>query len=281
MVHAHPDDEALFTGGILARYASEGAHVCLVTCTNGELGEIADVPELGTIEEIRPRLAEVRLAELAEACGALGLSDVRPLGYHDSGMAGTDGNLDPVAFINQDLTDVADRLVQVYREVRPQVVVTYNEFGFYGHPDHIRAHEAALRAIELSRDGSYRPDLGPAHAVSKLYFTAIPKSALRAFVAAATEWGAEHADASMTEEEAERIGTDDQLVTTAVDVSSFVSHKLRALRAHRTQLGTMAPFLAIPEEWLSVALATEHFVLVGQSNPGATESDLFEGLPEA
>jgi N-acetyl-1-D-myo-inositol-2-amino-2-deoxy-alpha-D-glucopyranoside deacetylase len=178
LVHAHPDDECLATGGTIARYAAEGARVVLVTCTNGEVGEIAEVPELGTVDEIRARLGEIRTAELREACRQLGDVDLRMLGYHDSGMEGTPENDDPGAFVNQDLDAAVERVVGIIRETAPDVVVTYNEIGFYGHPDHIRAHDVAVAAVEAAADAGYRPELGPAHRVAKLYYTAVPKSLL-------------------------------------------------------------------------------------------------------
>jgi N-acetyl-1-D-myo-inositol-2-amino-2-deoxy-alpha-D-glucopyranoside deacetylase len=278
-VHAHPDDESLGTGGTMARYSDEGAHVCLITCTNGEMGEIADVPDLGDPREIRPRLGEVRKAELAEACRRLGGVDLRMLGFRDSGMDGTDANADPNAFINQDLDAPAKMIVAILRELRPQVVATYNEFGFYGHPDHIRAHEAALRAVELAADGSYLPDAGEPHEVAKVYYTAVPRSLLEGGRGLAEQMGVEP-DSFFTEEDIARIATSDEIVTTAIDVSRYVDRKMHALEAHRTQLGTTQAFLQIPAEWRAVALGTEHYVLARSrgSRVDGTEADLFEGV---
>jgi len=175
-VHAHPDDEALQTGGTMARYAAEGAHVCLITCTNGEVGEIADIPGLGTVEEIRPRLGEIRREELVEACRRLGDIDLRMLGFHDSGMDGTPENDAEHAFVRQDFDGVTARIVEVLEDVRPQVLVTYNEYGGYGHPDHIRAHLAGIEAA--ARCG-----------VEKVYYTAFPKSLIRMARDMASELG--------------------------------------------------------------------------------------------
>jgi N-acetyl-1-D-myo-inositol-2-amino-2-deoxy-alpha-D-glucopyranoside deacetylase len=277
-VHAHPDDEALGTGGTIARYCAEGARVCLVTCTNGEIGEIADVPALGDPEQIRPRLGEVRVAELIEACEQLGDVDLRLLGFRDSGMAGTPANGDPRAFINQDPEGVVRKIVSITREVRPQVLVTYNEIGFYGHPDHIRAHEAALMAAEAAGDPALWPELGEAHEVAKIYFTAVPKSLLLAGRELAENMGLT-ADDFFSEEEVARVATDDALVTTAVDVSSFIEQKWKAMEAHRTQRGTTGPFLSIPEEYRTLAFGTEHYVLARSSVPaGGIEDDLFAGI---
>ena len=268
-VHAHPDDEALSTGGTIARYATEGAHVCLVTCTNGELGEIAEVPDLGPVDEIRPRLGEIRVGELKEACRRLGDVDLRMLGYHDSGMEGTPANDDPTAFINQDIDEPVRKLAGILREIRPQVLVTYNDYGFYGHPDHIRAHEVAMRAVDAAAGG---------HRVSKVFFTALPKSLMRTAVAMWREFGFE--DDFFSDEDIERIGTPDAEITAVVDVSEFVDRKFAALEAHRTQLGTIAPFLQIPQDIRAMAMGAEHYVLARSELPRSphVQSDLFEGL---
>jgi N-acetyl-1-D-myo-inositol-2-amino-2-deoxy-alpha-D-glucopyranoside deacetylase len=267
VVHAHPDDECMTTGGILAKYAAEGTHVCLVCCTNGELGEIAEMPGL-VPDDVKPRLAQVRLEELAEACATLGVEDVRTLGYHDSGMAGMPENDLPEAFINQDLDEPAARIAEIIRHVRPQVAVTYNEFGFYGHPDHIRAHLATLRAIAQAAD----PEAalaGEPWKVQKRYYTAIPMSALRAV--------AEHAGEEVVDTDAiDSIGTPDELVTTTIDCSPYIDRKVRALEAHRTQFGTTRVFLEMPNREL--ILGTEFFVLVEPPSPGLQESDLFQGV---
>ncbi len=280
LVHAHPDDEAIGTGGAIARYSDEGAHVCLITCTNGELGEVAEVPELGPVEELRGRLGEVRREELEEACRILGKVDLRMLGFHDSGMDGTPENEDPKVFVNQRIEVAVELIVPILREVRPQVLVTYNEYGFYGHPDHIRAHEAALAAIDAAADVAYGPEFGPPHSVSKVYYTAWPKSLLYTARDMASELGWDNPDDSFTEEEIERIGTDDGLVTTALDVSEHVERKIEALRAHRTQLGTTQWALDMPEQFRVMAFGIEHFVLARSSvaRTDGTETDLFEGI---
>jgi LmbE family N-acetylglucosaminyl deacetylase len=261
LVHAHPDDEALGTGGTIAKYASEGAHVCLITCTNGEVGEIADLPELGTVEEIRPRLGEIRRQELEVAVGELGDVDLRMLGYHDSGMEGTPENDAPIAFVNQNFDEIVERIAGILRELGPHVLITYNEYGLYGHPDHIRAHAAAVRAAEIV-------------GVPKVYYTAYPKSLMRMARELAASVGIEF----FSEEDIERIGTDDADVTTVIDCAAFVPHKFRALEAHRTQLGTTEMFLQIPEEFRT-GLGHEHYVLARSSvaRPEGIETDLFEG----
>ncbi len=170
LVHAHPDDESIGTGATMARYAAQGARVTLVTCTLGELGEIIP-PSLAHLAAAREdRLGPYRIGELDAACAALGVTDHRFLGgpgrWRDSGMMGTAGNDDPRCFWRADLDEAARALLDVIAEVRPQVLVTYDANGYYGHPDHIQAHRVAWRACELAC-----PD-GPA----KFYATAAPDS---------------------------------------------------------------------------------------------------------
>lgn len=270
-VHAHPDDECLSTGGTIARYADEGARVVLVTCTNGEVGEIADVPDLGTVEEIRERLGEIRAEELRAACRELGDVDIRMLGYHDSGMDGTPENDDPRAFIRQDPAEAVARVAAIIRETKADVLVTYNEYGFYGHPDHIRAHEVAMRALDAALDGSN------GHRVPKVYYTAVPKSLLAAGRDMAEGLG-QAPDDFFTLADIERIGTDDDAVTTWIDVSRYVPNKFRALEAHKTQRGTTEQFLRIPEDIRALAMGFEHYVRVRGDGPDGRETDFFEGL---
>jgi N-acetyl-1-D-myo-inositol-2-amino-2-deoxy-alpha-D-glucopyranoside deacetylase len=168
LVHAHPDDESIYTGATMARYAAEGAQVTLVTCTLGELGEIIPPSLAHLAAEKEDRLGEYRIGELDAACAALGVTDHRFLGgpgrWRDSGMMGTEGNDDPRCFWRADVDTAARALLEVIGEVRPQVLVTYDANGAYGHPDHIQAHRVAWRAFELAG-----PD-GP----QKFYATAVP-----------------------------------------------------------------------------------------------------------
>src|SRR5438105_1430607 len=160
-VHAHPDDECIGTGGILARYAAEGVRTILVTCTDGAVGEISD-SSLATPEN----LVEVRAGELDESVRILGVSRLCKLGYRDSGMAGTADNNHPAAFLQCDFSEAVERVVRVVREERPQVLVTYDENGGYGHPDHIRAHQVAVAAFEAAADQGQFTEAGPAWSVS-------------------------------------------------------------------------------------------------------------------
>ena len=264
-VHAHPDDEALGTGGTIAKYASEGARVCLITCTNGEVGEVAEVPELGTVEEITARLGDVRRDELEAAVRELGDVDLRMLGYHDSGMDGTASNDAPIAFINQELDEVVERIVAIVREVGAHVLVTYDAYGLYGHPDHIRAHDAAMRAAEIA-------------GVAKVYHIAFPRSLMFAGRELAESIGIP-GDEFFTADDIERIGVDDAEITSVIDCAAFIPHKFRALEAHRTQFGTTQMFLQMPEEFRA-GFADEHYILVRSSVPRSdrVETDLFEGL---
>ena len=182
LVHAHPDDESISTGATMARYAAEGAQVTLVTCTLGELGEIIPPSLAYLAAEKEDRLGEYRIGELAAACAALGVTDHRFLGgpgrWRDSGMMGAEGNDDPRCFWRADVDQAARALLDVIGEVRPQVLLTYDARGAYGHPDHIQAHRVAWRAFELA--GADAPE--------KFYATATPPSGLATTEIEAGAW---------------------------------------------------------------------------------------------
>src|SRR3954452_7396957 len=183
LVHAHPDDETINNGATMARYVAEEAQVTLLTCTLGEEGEIL-VPELEQLAaDQADQLGGYRIWELRAAMAALGVTDIRFLGgagrYRDSGMMGTPANEHPRAFWNADLDDAVAHAVAVVRDVRPQVVVTYDENGGYGHPDHIQAHRVAMAAVDAAADPAYRPDLGEAWTTSKVYWNCLPRSVLQ------------------------------------------------------------------------------------------------------
>src|SRR3712207_2858791 len=182
-VHAHPDDETINNGATMARYVDEGVSVTLLTCTLGEEGEVL-VPELAQLAaDQADQLGGYRIGELRAAMAALGVTDARFLGgagrFRDSGMMGTPANQHARAFWNADLDEAVAHAVAVVREVRPQVVVTYDENGGYGHPDHIQAHRVAMRAVDAGADPAYRPDLGDAWDVAKGYWCSVPRSVLR------------------------------------------------------------------------------------------------------
>jgi mycothiol conjugate amidase Mca len=272
-VHAHPDDECLGTGGILARYAAEGVRTVLVTCTDGAVGEISD-PALATPEN----LVEVRARELDKAVGILHVSRLVKLGYRDSGMAGTADNNHPASFHLASLDEAVERVVRVIREEQPQVIVTYDERGGYGHPDHIRAHQVAVAAFEASGKPDRFADAGPIWSPAKLYYAVVPRSALRRFAERLRGAGLEvpfQREAQAGEEAPFAVA--DERVTTTVDVSTYVSTKRAALEAHRTQMGTEQFFMRLPPELVAEVFSHETFERV--SGPGETpETDLFAGL---
>jgi len=275
-VHAHPDDECIPTGGILARYAAEGARTVLVTCTGGEVGEISD-PALAS----PANLAEVRARELAESVRILRIARAVQLGYRDSGMAGTADNDNDASFHRADLEEATGRVVRVMREERPDVVVTYDENGGYGHPDHIKAHQVAVAAFHAAGDPSRFPDAGPAWAPAKLYYAVFPRAAMTRFVERLKQAGIDAPFGPPEgEEERPRMGVDDARVTTVIDVSAYLAQKRAALAAHRTQMGPESFFMRLPLELYGELASREHFQLVA-GPAGAEEDDLFAGLQRA
>ena len=277
-VHAHPDDECFGTGGILARYAAEGVRTVLVTCTDGAVGEISD-PALATPDN----LAEVRSAELDESVRILKVSRLVKLGYRDSGMAGTADNDHPASFNQADIDEAVERVVKVMRAEQPQVVVTYDERGGYGHPDHIRAHQVAVAAFEASGDATRFPAAGAAWAPAKLYYSVFPRSAMLRFVerlrAAGIEPPFARATAAPAAEGADPpFGVDDDKVTTTVDVSAYIVVKRAALESHRTQMGPEQFIMQLPPDLFAEAFGRESFQRVAGSGP-TPEADLFGDLP--
>lgn len=276
-VHAHPDDEVIMTGGVLARAADEGVRTAVVTATGGELGEI--VGEGMDPDEIRPRLAEVRRDELAASLSILGAGEPRYLGYRDSGMMGTQGNDDPGCFWQAPFDEAVGRLVAEIRRFRPDVLVTYDPFGGYGHPDHIQTHRVALVAAEACAVGGLYPDTGDPWAVVKLYLATIPRS----FVALANAELPRHGLPSPFGEETDpdrlQIGTPDDEVTTVVDVLPWFERKWAALLAHTSQIGPGSFFLDMPQELREGAFARECFVRQrSRAGVPGVEDDLFTGL---
>ena len=285
LVHAHPDDETIATGAVMAKYAAEGAAVTLVTCTLGEEGEIL-LPELSHLAaDQEDGLGSHRQDELAEAMSALGVSDWRLLGgagrYRDSGMIGTPPNERADCFWRADLLQAATDLVGVIRETRPQVVVTYDDFGGYGHPDHIQAHRVTHYAIALAESPTFRPDLGPAWSVAKAYWTAFPRSVIVAGIDALKAQGVEDEFTAMDPNDLP-FACDDALVTTAVDATAFLDRKMDALRAHRTQVNVEGGFFALSNNLGSEAFGVEYFRLArgerGELDAAGRETDLFAGL---
>jgi N-acetyl-1-D-myo-inositol-2-amino-2-deoxy-alpha-D-glucopyranoside deacetylase len=244
LVHAHPDDESIGTGATIARYAAEGAQVTLVTCTRGELGEVIP-PELGYLAGDGDRLAEHRITELAAACAALGIADQRFLGgpgrWRDSGMMGLPDNDSPDCFWQADVATAAAELATVIREVRPQVLVTYDENGFYGHPDHIQAHRVSVAAMAMASD----PGQAQPWRVAKFYVTAMPRSVA----------------------EAEGVAyfvpfVPDAQVTTEIDGTAYLAAKTAAMHAHATQIVVDGSRFALSSGRWQPLLGTEFYTLL-------------------
>jgi len=261
LVHAHPDDESIGTGATIARYAAEGARVTLVTCTLGELGEVIPQELAHLAADRDDRLGAYRITELAAACAALGLADHRFLGgpgrWRDSGMMGLRANDDPGSFWRADLTQAAAELALVIREVRPQVLVTYDANGGYGHPDHIQAHRVAREGVRLAA-GSADLGAGPWQ-VAKFYATAVPQSVAAA--AGLPYW------------------VPDEQVTTEIDGGAYLAAKTAALRAHATQIVVDGDRFALSDgRWQPISGREFYTLLAGVPGPGTPEHDLFAGL---
>jgi|TARA_B100001094_G_scaffold332383_1_gene404203 N-acetyl-1-D-myo-inositol-2-amino-2-deoxy-alpha-D-glucopyranoside deacetylase len=285
LVHAHPDDETIGTGAVMAKYVTEGVQVTLVTCTLGEEGEVL-VPALQHLAADQDdALGEHRIGELADATAILGVSDHRFLGgagkYRDSGMMGVPSNDRDDCFWRADLLAAACDLVQVIRDVRPQVVVTYDDFGGYGHPDHIQAHRVTHYAVALAESPSFRPDLGAAWSASKVYWTAFPRSVIREGIMTLREVDSDNEFAAMDPDDLP-FACDDELITTAVDATEFLDTKMSALAAHKTQVSVDGGFFALSNNLGSQAMGTEYFRLVRGTLVPATregrETDLFAGI---
>jgi N-acetyl-1-D-myo-inositol-2-amino-2-deoxy-alpha-D-glucopyranoside deacetylase len=287
LVHAHPDDETINNGATMARYIAEGASVTLLTCTLGEEGEVL-VPELAQLAaDQADQLGGYRIGELRAAMSALGVTDIRFLGgagrYRDSGMMGTSGNGHPRAFWNADLDEAVAHAVAVVREVRPQVLVTYDENGGYGHPDHIQAHRVAMAAVEAAADAGYRPELGPSWEIAKVYWCCVPRTVLQRGIDALAEAGESFFE-GVTDAADLPFAVDDADVTAAVDGRAHVARKDAAMRAYPTQILVDGPFFALSNNLGQEVLAVEYYRLVkGRRGPvgsGAEgwEDDLFAGV---
>ena len=278
-VHAHCDDETITMGGTLAVYSDRGVQTCVVCCTDGKLATIVDpnMPE----ETTRPRLAEIREAELREACRILKVDEVEFLRYGDSGMAGAPTNQLPDAFWMAPMNEAVGKVVTQIRRFRPHVVVTYDGNGGYGHPDHVQTHRATLLAVEAARLVPMYKDAGEPWRVEKLYYTAFPRSQFDRMVAMAKEAGVEPPFGDTSPDEMEFL-TPDAEVTTSIDCVSVIGRKRDALRAHRSQISEDWPQLSMPDEVLQ-QFADEYFQLVISRKPAVIpETDLFAGItPQA
>ena len=302
-VHAHPDDETIGTGGTMARAVRDGHRVVLVTCTRGEMGEIV-VPEMDTPENHR-RLGEIRMVELERAMGALGLTEWENLGYRDSDMMGRPGNRDARCFWQADIDEAIGRLVFLVRTYQPDAMTTYNDFGGYGHPDHIRTHLVAVGAFARAGSTAWYPEqLAPEHGgtgatveegglapwtPAKLYEQAIPASVRQAMaermeaLGEQSFWsppkGATPDELTEWEMQSARMLVPDEMITTWVDVADVLDQRWDAIKAHVTQISDENPFVRFGKEAWAEFWHREAFVRRETRVPApAHETDLFEGL---
>ncbi len=273
--HAHPDDEVISTGGTLSRYAEAGEQVVVVTATDGAEGEIHNYDDP---DSIRPRLAEVRADEVKAALEVLGVPNHAFLGYRDSGMMGTDANLHPDCFWQADFMEATGRLMRQIRKYRPEVLVIYDPFGGYGHPDHINVHRIGLAAFYAAGDLGRFPleDGEELWEPSKLYWTTWPRSRVVRFAELRLAMG------RATEEDLERArtsGTPDEYIDAWIDVRDRVDLKERALRAHRSQIPDDWFLLMVPDEARPEVMGRESFVRAfSRVEVPEREDDLFTGL---
>jgi LmbE family N-acetylglucosaminyl deacetylase len=292
-IHAHPDDESIGCGGTMAKVVAAGRRVVLVTCTRGELGEIV-VEELDTPDNHR-RLGELRANELERAMGKLGVTEWENLGYRDSDMMGRVGNLDPRSFWRADLDEAAGRLVWLMRRYQPDVVTTYNEYGGYGHPDHIRVHDVAVRAFPRAGDPAWYPEqlndggLEP-WAPSKLYEQAYPASFFEAMNAYYERTGqpnpwappddATPEQLAELEAEAAKMLVPDETITTWIDISGEpLERKWAAIHEHVTQIAADFPMVAFGLDGWRELWSREAFILrESRVETAIPEDDLFSGI---
>ncbi|MDQ3304730.1 MAG: mycothiol conjugate amidase Mca [Actinomycetota bacterium] len=274
-VHAHPDDEASKGAATVARARADGVRSVLVCCTGGEQGEILN-PAMDT-PEVRERLAEVRMEELADSMAVIGYDDLVLLGYRDSGMAGDPANDDPRCFARADHDEAVGRLVRAIREHRPQVLVIYgDDQRGYPHPDHLRVHEIGVAAFEAAGDPQAFPDAGDPWQPLKLYYTVWSKARI---LAAHERFLALGLESPFTDEWFERPDQDDR-ITTSVDISDFADVRPRALLAHRTQVDPDSTmwFGLPPEEDRTVHPYDEYVLARCLVESPLPEDDLFAGV---
>jgi LmbE family N-acetylglucosaminyl deacetylase len=250
-IFAHPDDETL-CAGTLTRYAAEGARVGLVCATRGEVGEISD-PALATPET----LPHVRDGELHCATKALGIDEPIFLGYRDSGMAGTSENEHPDAFVNADADEVTGKLVRIIRERKPDVVVTFDETGGYGHPDHIAIWRHTHTAVEAAADATRYTDAGEPWQVGRIAYAVFPRSTFTRMREILVERGE---DTSELDEFVKRgIGFPDERIHAVIDVSAFVDQKFAAIGCHKTQFSGDTFFSRVGEDEMRRMMSREYF----------------------
>jgi len=278
LVHAHPDDETINNGVTMAKYAASGAQVTLVTCTRGEEGEVL-VTELANLASDKDdKLGEHREVELKDAMAQLGISDFRFLGapnkkWRDSGMMGTTQNERGDVFWQADLDEASYELVKIILEIKPQVLITYDEFGGYGHPDHIKAHRVAMRATELAAEQGWQ--------ISKIYWNTMPRSVIQMGIEKMKEVGSDFFGAESAEDLP--FAKPDELVTTVVNAPEYVPQKLEAMKAHATQISVDGPFFALSNNLGLSVWGDEYYTLVkGEKaapfDSNGRELDIFAGV---
>jgi N-acetyl-1-D-myo-inositol-2-amino-2-deoxy-alpha-D-glucopyranoside deacetylase len=274
-VHAHPDDETINNGSTMALYAVLGAQITLITCTRGEEGEVL-IPDLAHLAAHETdALGDHRVEELAQAMAELGVTDHRFLGegvkrYRDSGMMGTDANNRPDTFWSADFDEATQSLVSVIDEVKPHVLITYDEFGGYGHPDHIQAHRVAMAAAERA-----------AWNIPKIYWNVIPKSVIAAGIEKMKALGSDFFGAESVDDLP--FAKDDSFVHACIDGSDYVHQKMDAMRAHGTQIAVDGPFFSLSNNLGLEIWGNEYYTLVqgekaGELDAQGYERDLFAGI---
>ena len=278
LVHAHPDDETINNGVTMAKYAAAGAQVTLVTCTRGEEGEVL-VNELANLASDKDdKLGEHREIELKDAMDELGIKDFRFLGapskkWRDSGMMGTPANDRDDVFWQADLDEASIELVKIILEIKPQVLITYDEFGGYGHPDHIKAHRVAMRAAELAANQGWQ--------VSKIYWNTMPRSVIQMGIEKMKEVGSDFFGAESADDLP--FAKPDELVSTVVNAPEYVPAKLAAMKAHATQISVDGPFFALSNNLGLSVWGDEYYTLVkGEKaapfDANGRELDIFAGI---
>lgn len=269
-IFAHPDDEVFAAGGVFAQSGSRGVHTVLLCATRGEAGEISD-PALAT----RENLAEVRTAELEQAVAALGIDELYFLGFRDSGMVGTLENEDARSLHQADPTEAARRIVTLMRRVKPDVVITHDPTGGYGHPDHIAVYQHVTAAFDLVGDGAHFPEAGAPWQPARLYYQVIPKSFFHTMQAQMKAAGVDTAEWERLG--FEKLGAEDHEITHVVDVTAQYAQKIAAFDAHKTQFGPENPMRQMPEALQRQTFARETFIQARPPLPAgwAQSTDLF------
>ena len=271
-VFAHPDDEQTMSGAF-AKAAAEGIKTGLVCATRGELGEIAD-PSLATPDN----LGAVREAELRAACTVLGIKYLWFLDYRNSGMIGTPGNEDPTCFYKVNDEEALARLVKIVRDFRPTVMVTFDETGGYGHPDHLTIYRLTTSAFHAAADPDFYPETGEPWQTARLYYSSFPRSRIKRM----SQWLRDNNLISGFDRfDPDTLGMPDELITNSIDVAEWSHLKEHSLNMHRTQLSPDSPFRKIPPEINNELRATEHYAFAAGTplpNTPDAPTDLFAGL---